>query len=190
VKDIVVLAGPNGAGKTTAASVLLPHELEILEFVNADEIARGLSPYNAEGASVAAARLMIARMRELVRLDISFAFETTCAGRAHANLLKHCRKAGWRLTLLYLWLPTPEDALTRVARRVGEGGHAIPDDVVVRRYWAGLRNMRDLYLPLAEVAAIYDNSDNGRIMIAERTPDADLIVHDSARWAAIVRATP
>jgi predicted ABC-type ATPase len=189
LKDIVIIGGPNGAGKTTAAPFVVPQELGIREFVNADEIARGLSPFNSEGAAVAAGRLMIERMKTLVRGGQSFAFETTCSGRAHASWLRECKAAGWRVTLLYLWLPSPQAALDRVARRVREGGHSIPTDVVIRRYWTGLANMHHLYLPLADVAAIYDNSDEGRTLIAERTPDAPLVVHDSSRWATIVKAT-
>jgi predicted ABC-type ATPase len=187
LKDIVIIGGPNGAGKTTAAPAVVPRELGIREFVNADEIARGLSPFNFQGAAVAAGRLMILRMQALVRSGESFAFETTCSGRTYARWLQACKAAGWRVTLLYLWLPSPQAAIDRVARRVREGGHGVPDDVVIRRYQAGLANMRRLYMPLADVAAIYDNSDEGRTLIAERTPDAPLIVYDSTRWALIER---
>jgi predicted ABC-type ATPase len=114
VKDLVILGGPNGAGKTTAAARLLPRDLGIREFVNADEIARGLSPFNPEGSAIAAGRLMIERMRRLVRAGESFAFETTCAGRAHLQMLHLCREAGYRLTLIYLWLRSPEMAVARV----------------------------------------------------------------------------
>lgn len=171
MKDIVIIGGPNGAGKTTAAPVVVPQELGIREFVNADEIARGLSPFNAEGAALAAGRLMIERMRSLVRGGQSFAFETTCSALGYIGWLRDCKAAGWRVTLLYLWLPSPQMALDRVARRVREGGHGIPADAVVRRYKSDLVNMRYRYLPLAETAAIYDNSDEGRTLIAERTPD-------------------
>jgi predicted ABC-type ATPase len=188
VKDIIIIGGPNGAGKTTTARLLVPRELEIREFVNADEIARGLSPYNAEYAAIAAGRLMIERMNALVRSGESFAFETTCAGRAYAPWLRDCKARGWRVALLFLWLPTPEAAIERVARRVRAGGHAIPRDVVVRRWKAGLANMRHLYLPLSDGAQIHDNSDGTRILIAERTPDASLVVHDAARWAMIEKA--
>jgi predicted ABC-type ATPase len=190
VKDIVILGGPNGAGKTTAAQVLVPRRLDIREFVNADEIARGLSPFNAERAAMAAGRLMIERMRHLVRAEQSFAFETTCSGHSHLSFLRRCKRFGWRLSLVYLWLPSPQNALDRVARRVREGGHGIPDNVVVRRYWAGLAGMRRHYLPLVDVAAIYDNSDEGRTLIAERTPEASLVIHDASRWAIINRAVP
>lgn len=177
MKDIVIIGGPNGAGKTTAAPAVVPQELGIREFINADEIARGLSPFNAEHDA-------------LVRSGESFAFETTCSGRAYAGWLQKCKLAGWRVTLLFLWLPSPQAALDRVARRVREGGHGIPSDVVIRRYKTGAANMRHLYLPLADVAAIYDNSDAGRVLIAERIPGVPLTVHDAARWAMIERTSP
>jgi predicted ABC-type ATPase len=188
LNDIVIIGGANGAGKTTAAWELVPQGLGIREFVNADDIARGLSPSNAEHAAVAAGRLMIERMQALVQSGESFAFETTCAGRAYVPWQRACRARGWRVALLFLWLPTPEAALDRVARRVRQGGHAIPRDVVIRRWKAGSANMRNLYLPLSDVAAIHDNSDGTRILVAERTPDAPLVVHDAARWAMIERA--
>ena len=189
-KEAIMIGGPNGAGKTTAAFILLPgHLLRIREFVKADEIARGLSPLNPEGSAVAAGRLLIDRIGTLVQAGESFAFETTCSGRGHVRTMKACRGAGYRLTLIFLWLPSPEMALARVARRIREGGHAVPNDVVVRRYHAGLRNMRHLYLPLVDVAAIYDNSDGGTVLIAERQRDASFIIHNEARWSLIEEAT-
>jgi len=185
MKDIFILAGPNGAGKTTAARILLPEELDLLEFVNADEIARGLSPFNAEGVAMAAGRIMIDRMRALVRAGESFAFETTCSGKQHAVWLKARKAEGWRVTLHYLWLPNAEMAIERVARRVGQGGHSIPVDVIRRRYAAGVHNMRRLYLPLADNASVYDNSDGRLALIASRLDGANLVVHDQARWTAI-----
>jgi predicted ABC-type ATPase len=190
LKDIVVLGGPNGAGKTTAAAVLLPAKLGIVEFVNADEIAKGLSPFAPEQTAVAAVRIMLGRMHALIEQGSSFAFETTCAGRGHATLLRQCKARGWRLDLLYLWLPSPKAALERVERRVKEGGHNIPANVVERRYWSGLSNMLRLYLPLADVAAIYDNSDEGRTLVAEVTPDSGLVVHDTATWDRMAAVNP
>jgi predicted ABC-type ATPase len=189
VKEIIILGGPNGAGKTTAAQELLPRELAIRTFVNADDIARELSPSNPEQASIAAGRLMIEQMRGLVRSGESFAFEITCAGRAYARWLRECQVSGWRVTLIFLWLPTPELALDRVARRVREGGHNIPRDVVIKRWKRGIANMRHLYLPLSDIAAIHDNSDATRVLIAERTPGVPLVVHDADRWAMIEEAS-
>jgi predicted ABC-type ATPase len=183
-----MIGGPNGAGKTTAARRLVPKGLGIREFVNADEIAHGLSPFNPEGSARAAGRLMIERIHELINRRESFAFETTCAGRAHAQTLLRCQKAGYRLTLIFLWLPSAKEALTRVARRVAQGGHRVPKDVVVRRYAAGLKNLQQLYLPIADIAYIYDNTDEGGILIAERQPDQDLVVCDDRRWKRILEA--
>ena len=142
MKEGIVIGGPNGAGKTTAASDLLPSTLGIREFVNADGIARGLSPFNPNAAAVAAGRLMLDRFRALAANGESFALETTCSGRTHLLLLRQCRAAGYRLTLIFLWLPSPEFALARVAQRVREGGHSIPHDVVIRRYWGDIRQFR------------------------------------------------
>jgi predicted ABC-type ATPase len=189
MKEVVVIGGPNGAGKTTAAFDLMPKRLAIREFVNADEIARGLSPFDAESVAIAAGRIMIERIDELVRAGESFAFETTCASRRHVRLLHRVHDLGYRVTLLFLWLPSPEAAVERVARRVRQGGHRIPPDIIERRYWAGLRNMRQLYLPLADAALIIDNSDEGGGLIAEREPNGPFVVRDASRWALIEEAT-
>jgi predicted ABC-type ATPase len=187
MKRVVVIGGPNGAGKTTAAAELL-HSFAIREFVNADEIARGLSPFNPEGTAVQAGRLMLDRIQMLARSGESFAFETTCAGRGHARLLKSCRAAGYQSMLIFLWLPSAKQAVARVARRVKDGGHRIPEDVVIRRYSAGLRNMRGLYLNLVDSVLIYDNSDAGRGLIASREIGQALVIHDEARWQMIEEA--
>jgi predicted ABC-type ATPase len=188
LKDIVIIGGPNGAGKSSSTPAIVPHRLDIREFVNADEIARGLSPFNPTGPAIAAGRLMVQRIQALVRSGESFALETTCSGRAHAHWLRECKALGWRVTLLFLWLPTSQAALDRVAKRVREGGHAIPRDVVIRRWKAGAANMRDIYLPLSDIAMIYDNSDAGRVLVAERTLEVPLVVYDTARWAMIEEA--
>ncbi len=189
MKDVILIGGANGAGKTTAAGWLLPRTLGIREFVNGDEIAKGLSPFNPEGSVIAAARLMLTRVRSLIRAGESFAFETTCAGRGHAQLLKSCRSAGYRITVIFLWLPTVAMAQARVAQRVREGGHNVPAPIVARRFAAGLRNLRRLYLPLADVALIYDNASVGGVLVAERSAGGEFIVHDAAKWRMIEEAT-
>ncbi|MGH6878158.1 MAG: AAA family ATPase [Rhizomicrobium sp.] len=188
MKDIVLIGGANGAGKTTAAQDLLSRDVGIVEFVNADEIARGLSPFAPQNQTVASGRAMLERIRAHVRGSISFAFETTLSGRTYAPILSACKKDGWRVTLLYLWLPSPAAAIDRVARRVRQGGHAVPDNVVVRRYSAGLRNLHHVYLPLADMAQIYDNSDGGRSLVAEKMPDMPLAIRDAIRWEKILSA--
>jgi predicted ABC-type ATPase len=185
-KNVVMVGGPNGAGKTSWAVRRLRPDFGVDEFVNADEIARGLNPLDPEGNAIAAGRLMLARLRELVSAKQSFGFETTCSGRGHVRLLQDCRKAGYLTTLIFLWLPTAAAALERVARRVHRGGHRIPDDVVVRRHAAGLLYMHTVYLPIVDEAFIYDNADGSGILIAERRENAQLVVHDSDRWNRIL----
>jgi predicted ABC-type ATPase len=185
MKDVIVIGGPNGAGKSTLANRVLPRSLGITNFLNADEIARGLSPFEPDRAAVAAGRLLLQGMDDFANAGASFAFETTCAGRAHLQRLMRYRDIGYRMTLIFLWLPSADIALARVAQRVAHGGHGIPDDVVTRRYAAGIRNMRHQYLPLADLALVYDNFQQGRVLITEKQPGASLIVHDVDRWKLI-----
>jgi predicted ABC-type ATPase len=189
MSELLVIGGPNGAGKTTAAKVLLPRFTGIVEFVNADEIAKGLSPFNPEGATLAAGRVMLERMEQLIGARASFAFETTCAGRGHAALIQRCQKLGYRVTLLFFWLPSPELAMARVAQRVSEGGHDIPPDVIRRRHGAGWRNMLDLYWPLAEDGAILDAEKSPARFIVEKRAGA-LTLHDPELWRRIQEQKP
>jgi predicted ABC-type ATPase len=185
LKEIVIIGGPNGAGKTTLARVLLREFLELHPYLNADEITRELRPEDVESAAFAAGRQMIEKMRVLVVEGQSFAFETTCSGKSYLRLLERCKQEGWRITLLYFWLPTPEMTIARVARRVSQGGHDIPPEVIVRRYYAGIANMRDFYLPLADEAEISDNTDRSRLLVAEKREGRAPYIHDLARWARI-----
>lgn len=189
MKEIILLGGPNGAGKTTAARVLLPEFFELNPFLNADDFARNLAPENVESAALASGRLLIERMRELVRDGESFAFETTCSGRSYIQTLRECRANGWRVSLYYFWLPSPEHSVARVAKRVSQGGHSIPADVIYRRFKTGLWNMRHLYLPLADTAAVYDKGGYRRILIADREAGFPLVIHDLERWSRIEELT-
>ena len=189
LKHAVVVGGPNGAGKSSWAAKHLPTTLNVREFVNADEIARGLSPFDPDSSTVAAGQVMLDRLDALVSAGDSFGFETTCASRRHPRFLNECRARGYKIVLVFLWLPSADVALARVARRVRQGGHRIPDEVVVRRYSAGLRNMRELYLPLADPVFIYDNSDGGGALIADCQGVTPLRVHDSDGWSRIEEAT-
>lgn len=186
MKDIVVIGGPNGAGKTTLASELLPNRLELLEFVNADNIALGLSPFNPDGVAISAGRVMLGRMHELARDGRSFAMETTCAGQGHARFLRQCQQQGWRVTLIFLWLNDPDIAIQRVAQRVAAGGHDIPRETIVRRYRAGLRNLFGLYLPLADAARIYDNSGGANVPVAHKQPETGLVIDNGPRWTRMM----
>ena len=189
MSELLVIGGPNGAGKTTAARVLLPRFTGIVEFVNADEIARGLSPFNPEGAALAAGRVMLARMHQLTLARTAFSFETTCAGRGHAALIRRCQQSGYRVTLLYFWLPSADLAVARVAQRVRDGGHNIPPEIIRRRFAAGLRNLRALYWPMADDGAIVDGETSPANFIVEKRAGA-ITVHDPALWQRVQEQTP
>jgi predicted ABC-type ATPase len=181
---LYILAGPNGAGKTTAAMTLLPKYLHVREFVNADEIARGLSPFNAEGVALQAGRAMLTRMQELLEKGEDFTFETTLASRSFAPFLRKAKQAGYKIHLFFFWLNNPEAARRRVAERVKRGGHHIPDDVVERRYFRGIQNLKQLYAPLADYWAIYDNMELHPRLITQMT-NGTTFVYDGNLWKII-----
>jgi predicted ABC-type ATPase len=156
--EIFVIAGPNGAGKSTTARGMLPDFVGCVEFVNADEIALGLSAFRPESVAFAAGRTMLNRLNELARQRVDFAFETTLASRSFAPWLKEKQQEGFGVNVIYLWLPGVELAIERVARRVKAGGHHVPEPDIRRRYDRGRRNFIRLYVPLADTWAVYDNS--------------------------------
>lgn len=144
--------------KNDCVLYVLPEMLGCKEFVNADEIAKGLSPFNPESVAIEAGRLMLQRMDDLLSEGSDFAFETTLSTRSYVKFIERAQAKGYFVTLLYFWLPTPEQAIERVATRVREGGHNIPSDVIRRRYANGIKNLTALYIPLCNYWAIYDNS--------------------------------
>lgn len=159
-KNLYIIAGCNGAGKTTASFTILPEILECKEFVNADEIAKGLSPFQPEKVAFEAGRIMIERVNHLLKNKESFALETTLATRSYKSKLIWAQENGYTVKLLFFWLPTIEMAVERVAVRVSEGGHHIPKDVIARRYKRGIANLFKIYLPLSSEWIIFDNSKN------------------------------
>lgn len=154
---LYIIAGCNGAGKTTASYSVLPDLLECREFVNADEIARGLSPFNPESVAIEAGRLMIQRIESLVGQRKTFAIETTLATRSYAALVHKVHDLGYNVILLFFWLPSPEIAVKRVAKRVSEGGHNIPSETIYRRYRLGLQNFFDIFIDIVDSWSFYDN---------------------------------
>ena len=145
---------------------ILPKALLVREFVNADEIAKGLSPFNPEGVAIEAGRLMLERIDCLIRRGESFSIETTLATRSYINLVRRAHSEGYQVHLIYFWLKSPELAMQRVAERVAHGGHNIPQDVIIRRYSAGISNLFNLFMNEVDSWMIYDNSDNDRVEIA------------------------
>jgi predicted ABC-type ATPase len=181
---LYIIAGPNGAGKTTFARRKLAAKPTSVEFVNADSIAQGLSPYAPETAAIAAGRLMITRLRELSARQESFAFETTLSGRAYRPLLAEMGSAGYTIELDFLWLPFPEQSIDRVAERVTQGGHHIPEDVIRRRHVKGLKNLFNFYRPLLGRWTLYDNTRSPSHLIA-RGVSGNLFVSDLEAFAKI-----
>lgn len=166
-RKIIIIAGPNGAGKTTFAREFLPNEAGCPIFVNADLIAEGLSPFAPERVAMQAGRLMLEQIRLHVRRGESFAFETTLAARHFGRLIPHWQANGYRVKLIFLRLPTVGVAIDRVAARVAQGGHAIPEGVIRRRFIAGWRNFSTLYRSLVDVWQLYDNSGEDTVLLEE-----------------------
>lgn len=166
-KNLYIISGCNGAGKTTASYSVLPKFLDCKQFVNADEIAKGLSPFCPESVAIQAGKLMLLRIEELLASDETFSIETTLATRSYSELVKRAQGKGYKVTLLYFWLNSPELAVERVARRVREGGHNIPKDVIYRRYEKGLKNLFNIFIPIVDSWMIVDNGVEPRELIAE-----------------------
>lgn len=162
---IIIIAGPNGAGKTTFASEFLPHEAHCPDFINADLIAAGLSPFNPEAAALRAGRLMLEEMASRIAQSRSFAFETTLSGSAYARQIPDWRRRGYHVKLVFLSLRNAELAIARVAARVAQGGHSIPESVIRRRFETGLRNFHEVYKPLVDAWTLYDNSETFPVLI-------------------------
>lgn len=189
-KQLYIIGGPNGAGKTTSAFVIAPEFLKVNEFVNADEIAKGLSPFNVQSVAFQAGRIMLKRIDELITANQSFAIETTCAGGSHFRLIDRCKKLGYEVTLLFMWLPSEELAISRVAERVKQGGHDIPTDDIRRRYKRGLKNLVERYIPLCDRVVVYDMSidlpgDSLQPIIAEKQKNGILNIVDKNNWRFI-----
>ena len=162
--NLYIIAGCNGAGKTTASFNVLPQILNCREFVNADEIAKGLSPFCPESVAIQAGKLMLERIETLMADGVSFAIETTLATRSYKNLVLKAKKKGYNVSLLFFWLKSPEVACERVAHRVAEGGHNIPIETIFRRYWLGLENLFRIFIPIVDYWALYDNNNETSII--------------------------
>jgi predicted ABC-type ATPase len=183
--QIYLVGGPNGSGKTTSAFSLLSHELTGTEFVNADIIAAQLNPECPENAAFQAGRMMIERIEELFASNSDFIFESTLSTRSFAPFLQRSRKANYTVTLFYFWLSSADLAIERVADRVRSGGHSVPSEDVRRRYDRSISNLRKLYIPLADLWLVFDNSSGSSRQIAEGSQNDWITVYDKQTWELI-----
>ena len=178
-KQLYIIAGCNGAGKTTASFTILPEVLDCKEFINADEIAKGLSPFQPESVAVQAGRIMLARMDELLQKGETFAFETTLATKSYKQKIEWAQANGYEVTLLFFWLNTSKLAKKRVAQRVAEGGHNIPDEIIERRYHSGITQLITTYMDMIERYYIFDNSEGERTPIAKKYKGGKEIIYNT-----------
>ena len=182
---LYIISGCNGAGKTTASYTMLPEMLECSEFVNSDEFAKGLSPFDPSKASIQASRYMLMKIRYLLKRKQDFAIETTLATRTLLNIAKMAQSEGYTITLLYFWLKTPEMAIERVKARVATGGHDIPEETIRRRYQVGINYFFNYYAPICERWILADNSQIPFRVIAEGSKDEVINIRDKEIYEKI-----
>ena len=185
--NLFIIAGPNGAGKTTCARDFLVEEMRCHEFVNADLIAAGISPFSSANAELEAGRIMIRRLQQLLAGRKDFAFETTLSGYGYVPLLEDARAAGYRGRLDFLWIASLDVTRERIRQRVRKGGHDIPDEVQQRRFGKGIRLLVEHYRPLLDHWRLYDNTGNSPYLVAVEK-DGGFSVIDAARLAQIERS--
>lgn len=182
---LYIIAGCNGAGKTTASFTILPEVLGCKEFINADEIAKGLSPFQPESVAVQAGRIMLARMDELLQKGETFAFETTLATKSYKQKIEWAQANGYEVTLLFFWLDSPNIAKERVAQRVAEGGHNIPLETIERRYYNGIANLFTIYIDIVDICYIFDNSEGRKELIAQKERHKDIVIYNNDKFNLI-----
>lgn len=183
--QLYIIAGCNGAGKTTASYTVLPDILHCKEFVNADEIAKGLSPFQPERVSIQAGRIMLNRIHELIESKTDFAFETTLTTLSYQQTIQHAKASGYIVTLIFFWLNDVNLAIERVKLRVSEGGHNIPQVTIRRRYKKGLQNLVSIFTHVCDNWMIIDNSNEKHNTIAEKFGKNKIIIHDKVLWNKI-----
>jgi len=184
--NLYIISGCNGAGKTTASYTILPEILGCKEFVNADNIAAGLSPFNPDRVAFEAGRIMLKRINELLETKIDFAFETTLSTKSYVSFVKKAQLAGYEVTLLYFWLASPKIAIDRVGKRVSNGGHTIPQNIIERRYYRGIKNLLRLYIPICENWLVIDNMSVIPKVIAQGSNQLGEIIINSDIWRDIL----
>lgn len=186
-KNLYIISGCNGAGKTTASFTILPDVLDCREFVNADEIAKGLSPFQPEKVAFEAGRIMLHRINELLESGQVFAFETTLATKSYKSKITLAQEKGYKVILLFFWLQDVELAIERVKTRVIEGGHNIEKEVIKRRYINGIINLFNIYLPIVNEAMIFDNSFGKPDLLAEKMLESEIDVINEIKYDKLKR---
>ena len=181
-KQLYIIAGCNGAGKTTASFTILPEVLGCKEFINADEIAKGLSPFQPESVAMQAGRIMLARMDELLQKGETFAFETTLATKSYKQKIEWAQANGYEVTLLFFWLRNVTMAKERVAQRVAEGGHSIPSQTIERRYHNGIANLFAIYMDMVDICYIFDNSEGRKELIAQKEKHKEMVICNNDKF--------
>lgn len=181
-QNLYIIAGCNGAGKTTASFTILPEIIDCKEFVNADEIAKGISPFQPEKVAFEAGRIMLNRINELIESRVNFAFETTLATRSHIEKVRRAKNKGYTITLLFFWLENIELAKERVKIRVQEGGHNIEPDVIERRYLKGIKNLFDIFIPEIDGVLLFDNSSLDPTLVAKKGHSGELEISDKTKF--------
>ena len=186
--NLYIIAGPNGAGKTTAAYNLLPDVLHCPNFVNADEIARGLSPFSPETVSFQAGRIMLQRIDELLPQKVDFAIETTLSTRSYVQLVRRAQALGYKVHLIFFFLENEEQAIARVAQRVSNGGHGIPEEDIRRRFTRGIYNLINLYMPICDSVLVYNNMRTPAQLVArKKTQTSTIDVIESEMWKQLTQ---
>ena len=185
--NLYIISGPNGAGKTTASFTLLPDMLHCPNFVNADEIARGLSPFAPEAVAFQAGRIMLQRIEELLPQRVDFAIETTLATRSYVQLVHQAQELGYKVHLIFFFLESDEQAIARVAQRVSNGGHGIPEEDIRRRYKRGIYNLLNLYMPICDNTRVFNNEHGDPIFVAKYSKDTDkMYIYDQEMWNILI----
>ena len=179
-RNVYVIAGPNGSGKTTFAVKFLPEYVRCPNFVNADLIAQGLSPFSPGTAAITAGRLVLEQIHQFANRRVDFAFETTLSGKSYVNLLKSLKEKGYKIHVFFLWIPDADLAISRIKSRVAQGGHDVPVQDVLRRFNRSISNFFKLYQSLADSWMLFDNAGIIPILIAERKHGKVKIINESS----------
>jgi len=182
---LYIIAGCNGAGKTTASYTILPEMLNCKEFVNADSIALGISPFQPDKAAFEAGRVMLQRIDQLINDKVNFAFETTLSTKSYKETIKKARQKGYKIMLLYFWIDSPKLAIDRIKKRVEKGGHHIPDNIVKRRYKRGLENLFSIFIPLCDYWLIIDNRQLQPFNVADGNYKVEKSIYNAEIWQRI-----